>query len=229
MIKEDTLKRTIIVKPEKQFEVIRMDSISTKIVDSAKLSDSGIFEYKDTILIKEVKHTVKQPAEYKEETSPILIYNPGPLSYVLVNSVKELDSIVELQKHTTDVKFSEFQSKNDSLQLIIANLQDRLARLEAEKQVPLDGIQDIILEQNNPNPFSDITTITYFVPDKVQGSAELVITPYSQSPILQNYPLTKGIPTQLSISAQDLYTGVFVYSITVGGKVLASKKFIIIK
>ena len=36
-------------------------------------------------------------------------------------------------------------------------------------------------------------------------------------------------PTQLNISAQDLYTGVFVYSITVSGKVIVSKKFIIIK
>ncbi|MBK9250172.1 MAG: hypothetical protein IPM69_19210 [Ignavibacteria bacterium] len=34
---------------------------------------------------------------------------------------------------------------------------------------------------------------------------------------------------QLIISAKDLYTGVFVYSITVSGKVIASKKFIIIK
>jgi hypothetical protein len=42
-------------------------------------------------------------------------------------------------------------------------------------------------------------------------------------------PSELSIPTQLTISAQDLYTGVFVYSITVSGKVIVSKKFIIIK
>ena len=41
--------------------------------------------------------------------------------------------------------------------------------------------------------------------------------------------LFAGTPTQLIISAQDLYTGVFVYSITINGKIVASKKFIIIK
>lgn len=46
--------------------------------------------------------------------------------------------------------------------------------------------------------------------------------------ILQTIALTKGLPQQLTVSASGFDTGVFVYSIVVRGKVLASKKMIII-
>ncbi|MBS1538682.1 MAG: hypothetical protein JST20_13155 [Bacteroidetes bacterium] len=62
----------------------------------------------------------------------------------------------------------------------------------------------------------------------VLGDAELVIVPLSQTPILKRVALIKGFPTQITINAQELGTGVYTYSIIIQGKILASKKMIVI-
>ena len=126
-------------------------------------------------------------------------------------------------------KLEALSSSNDSLRLVVKNHEERIARLEAKNEIPLDEAADVILEQNNPNPFAESTVITYYIPAAVSGTPELIVTPSSQSQILQTIPLTKGLPQQLTVSASAFDTGVYVYSIVSNGKVLASKKMIIIK
>ena len=219
---------------------------------------------KDTTIYSHVKKWVVEPAEFATESSPLLIYNPSALTYTIINSVKEIDSMRIAETAALQEKVALLESataalaaadslqriaigalqeindalaakhealllRNDSLLLVIKNHEERIARLEAKNEIPLDEAADVILEQNNPNPFAESTIITYYIPDRVQGEAELIVSPASQTPVLQRYPLTKGIPAQLSVSASDLYTGVFVYSIIANGKVLATKKFIVIK
>ena len=126
-------------------------------------------------------------------------------------------------------RMTEQQMVIDSLSLVIKNHEERIARLEAQNNINRNEVQDVILEQNNPNPFSDNTTITYYIPESVVGTPELIITASSQSQILKKIGLQKGIPTQLSVSASDFNTGVYVYSIIIENQVFASKKLIIIK
>jgi hypothetical protein len=240
MVSEDSISRTVTANAEKKYEVDVIDTQTIQVYDVTTKNEHGHYLYKDSTIYKLAKKQIVEPAEYKEETLPLMSFNPNAFFYVLINSVKELDSKIDLyrasndslqlaQKKELDNKLNGNQTTIDSLKLIVKNLENRLSRLEAEKQIPLDGEQDVILEQNNPNPFADNTTITYFIPKKIQGIAELVITPISQSVTLQKFSLIKGTPTQLVISARDLYTDVFIYSITIDGKVIASKKLIIIK
>ncbi len=146
------------------------------------------------------------------------------------DSLQQIEISTLQEKYDTHTaKHEALSSSNDSLRVILKNHEERLARLEAQNQIAVSDAADIILEQNNPNPFAESTTITYYIPDSVQGDAELLIAPTTQSPVLQHYILTKGIPTQITISSANLYTGVFVYSISINSKVFASKKFIVIK
>ncbi|MBL7997660.1 MAG: hypothetical protein JNL32_03385 [Candidatus Kapabacteria bacterium] len=117
----------------------------------------------------------------------------------------------------------------DSLSLLVKNHEERIARVEAQNNIIRNESADVILEQNNPNPFAETTTITYYVPETVTGTTELVISHSARNEVLRTIQLTKGTPTQLTVSANGLTTGVYVYSIVVANKVLASKKFIIIK
>lgn len=229
MISEDTISHTIKTKELRRYEVEVMDSVVSQTVDYSVPKEHGEYPSKDTTIYRMVKKWVIDPAEYREEKQSLLTYNPNALFYLLINSVKQLDSNLVAVRNESAIKLNDASRVNDSLRFITKILEERIARLEANSQISLDEAADVILEQNNPNPFAESTLITYYIPDRVQGNAELIVSPTSQSPILQRYPLTKGLPTQMSVSAHDLYTGVFVYSIVANGKVLASKKFIIIK
>jgi len=245
-VKENTLVKAVRTKEEKRYEVDDIDTSIIKVIEYSEEDTTHTEEHayshrtpsmKDSTIYTPIKRWVIEPAEYRTDSMPLLTYNPSALTYVIINSIKEIDSLRTADKQELiekiNLQSNLIHSQNstiDSLILANKNFEERIARLETKNEISLDEVSDVILEQNNPNPFSENTTITYYIPDKVQGDAELVIAPAaSQSPALQKYPLTKGTPTQLTISAQDLYTGVFVYSITVSGKVIVSKKFIIIK
>lgn len=228
-VREDTIKLTRIVKPEKRYEVDAVDTTTIKVPDYTRKDEHGHYEYKDSIVMTQVKRWVIEPTESIIETNPILTFNGSSLKYLLINSVKELDTAIIAVKENLEQTNKRLTEVNDSLSMVVKQLNDRISRIEASVQIPVDESVDVILEQNNPNPFADQTIITYYVPNKVIGTPELIIASTSQSPVLQRMTLVKGMPTQLVVSAKELYTGVFVYSIVANNKVLATKKFIIIK
>ena len=89
--------------------------------------------------------------------------------------------------------------------------------------------EDIILEQNNPNPFSETCQINYYIPNKYNGKAKLVITDEFGRKVIQSHEICNGKPCQMTISAKELITGVYIYGIVLSGRVVKSKKMMIIK
>jgi len=89
------------------------------------------------------------------------------------------------------------------------------------------GIEDISLQQNTPNPFSDITTIHYTVPKKFT-SAQIIITDVNGKTLKQvNLQGSgKGI---LNIDASMLSPGSFSYSLIVDGKITRTKQMLLVK
>jgi uncharacterized coiled-coil protein SlyX len=223
-------------KHERRYQVDGFDTTIIQVNDKTRMDEHGHYRSKDTLIIKPIKRWVIEPAEFKKETEPILTYNANALWYLSINSIKELDSVMNINNNENknmisllQSQITEQQSVIDSLSILIKNQEARIARLEAQNNINRNEVSDIILEQNNPNPFSDQTTITYYIPENVTGTPELIITASSQSQILKKIDLRKGTPTQLTVSAADFNTGVYVYSIIIENQVLASKKFIIIK
>jgi len=98
-------------------------------------------------------------------------------------------------------------------------------------QDKLQGVSfdDIILEQNNPNPFAETSEINYYVPARFKGNARLILSDESGTQILKQYNVCSGKPCQLVISAMDLKTGVYLYGIELNSAVVKSKKLMVIK
>jgi len=86
-----------------------------------------------------------------------------------------------------------------------------------------------ILDQNNPNPFAETTEINYYIPLNYKGESKLIIADENGINILQSFDLCFGKPCQISISAKELITGVYLYGIRVNGKIVKSKKMMIVK
>ncbi len=88
---------------------------------------------------------------------------------------------------------------------------------------------DILLYQNNPNPFSDKTEIMYYIPDNYSGSVRLIISDERGESIIKETEACFGRPCAITIDAGEFPTGVYVYAIEINGRIAASKKMIIIK
>ena len=147
----------------------------------------------------------------------------------------------------------EQQAEMDSKNEIIEDLNDRLARIEkclnnllpvlceinatavgstpqetqqqlAEINIELNDGQNIILNQNVPNPFAEKTVITYAIPESV-GKAQIHF--YDGAGVLINsVELNERGNGQINVFANDLSSGVYTYALVADGQVVDVKKMV---
>jgi hypothetical protein len=148
------------------------------------------------------------------KTENYLDYDANALTYILVNSVQEL--------HATN---QVLQGENQTLKNSVAALETRLARLEAAagRQLP-ESTPAARLYQNQPNPYGKTTTIRYFVP-QTATSAQLKIFSVTGQEVHRR-ELATG-PGEVTLSAQSLAAGTYVYHLLVDGKEADRKKLVI--
>lgn len=82
----------------------------------------------------------------------------------------------------------------------------------------------IVLNQNQPNPFAEQTTITYNVPEKY-GFAQLVFKTVDGK-IIKTVDITKKGRGMVNVFASDLSNGLYMYSLIVDGEVIDTKKMV---
>ena len=83
------------------------------------------------------------------------------------------------------------------------------------------------IEQNQPNPFSNSTTIKLNIPENT-SEAMLVISDLSGKQ-LKEYPITQNGQSEIEISLQELGSGTYLYTLISDGNVIASRKMILAK
>jgi hypothetical protein len=200
--------------------------ISKKVI---RASEYVAIEVPDTAHPGKTKTILEYvPEIIEDEKTEVLVYNPTAVTYIIINAIKELDSIVTLYK-SLDTELQRVSVENQEIRLRLSALEEEIAQIKASKGEGYDTFEDVLLEQNNPNPFSENTTIIYFVPERIKGIVELVVTNATGNSILQRYPVISNIPHQQEISARDLDTGVYIYGIAINGQIVKSKKMMILK
>jgi hypothetical protein len=91
----------------------------------------------------------------------------------------------------------------------------------ADAAAPTKGYS---LMQNNPNPFSNATQISYQLPDGTMGAS---INVYDlNGRLLQSYPLTEA-RGQVDIKGNDLAAGIYIYDLLVGGRQIDVKRMVL--
>jgi len=161
----------------------------------------------------------------------LLSTNSGPLFFALINAVKELDS-----SRITDKAY--FQSKIDSLitlynqcctnnsfQKTVSNNNGQDNFEEARKILDIET--DALIYQNNPNPFSESTTINYYLPYETNNGT-IIIYDMQGRQIKEYSSLQKGNGSVI-INGGELYAGMFLYSFIVDGKEIDTKRMILTK
>lgn len=91
-------------------------------------------------------------------------------------------------------------------------------------EVELNDVQNIVLEQNVPNPFAERTTISYSIPDNVQKAQ---IHFYNQNgQLINTVEINERGEGQLNVFANDLSTGVYTYTLIADGSIVSSKRMV---
>ncbi len=169
---------------------------------------------------------------------------------VLISGVKELDSINSGQETTID----SLSTVVDSLNNVVNNMNNRLSNLEnclsnilpmlcqmnqsmiqqndqgVQEQlrsiinVELENGENIVLNQNVPNPFAEQTVITYSIPETV---GEAVIMFYdSKGVVIKEVKIETRGHGQLNVYGSDLSRGLYSYTLIADGQVIATKKMV---
>ena len=168
-----------------------------------------------------------------------LDYDANSLFYILVNSVKAQqqqivakDSVINTQQQ----QISSLQAQVNTQQALTNEILSRLSQLEqctnCNPSVNTTTSSTITnlpasLDQNNPNPFSQNTTIGYFIP-QITKSATIVISTLQGNQI-QSFVITSTGKGQIMLSAGVLSAGEYLYTLVVDGVKVDSKKMMIVK
>ncbi|MEM9885091.1 MAG: tail fiber domain-containing protein [Bacteroidota bacterium] len=168
-------------------------------------------------------YTITPYIETDDETgeqAEYLSYDGTAVTYMLVNAVQEQQEIIEAVK-------KENKELKDRLAKIEALLFDKDKKANASTSSNSTILTAAKLLDNQPNPFSEGTTLRYFIPENVQNAA-LHITNTNGETIKVININQKG-QGQVTLEAYTLSAGNYFYSLVLDGKILETKQMILVK
>ncbi|MBK7964034.1 MAG: tail fiber domain-containing protein [Bacteroidetes bacterium] len=95
---------------------------------------------------------------------------------------------------------------------------------DPSQKIILSNQQGIILNQNDPNPFTESTRITFQIPDEVRD-AKIIFTSLTGS-IINTAIINERGAGELEVYSSELSKGLYNYTLVCDGKVIASKKMV---
>ncbi|MFZ1800678.1 MAG: tail fiber domain-containing protein [Chitinophagaceae bacterium] len=146
----------------------------------------------------------------------------------LVKSVQELSKENnELKKDNMDIKKDNMDIKKelaDLKNLVTSMQQQSSTNGVAQSNSKTVGLSSASLEQNAPNPFSNVTTIGYTLPAQVT-SAKIIITDKTGKTLKEILVSGSGKGT-IQLDAATLSSGAYQYSLYVNSKLIDTKQMI---
>lgn len=128
----------------------------------------------------------------------------------------------------------ELSNTNDSLKSLVDTLQSQITSIQQQLNSLQKGSTSVVslgespmLNQSFPNPFSNNTVISYYIPAST-GNAQIIIMDMSGKS-LKNIVLGSKGPGQVIIAAGTLASGTYTYSLVVDGIKIDTKQMILIK
>ena len=158
--------------------------------------------------------------------------NSTSMTHILFAGVKELANKVDnLPAANAEIlkKLESLEKENLELKYRLDILEEKVNNIAKGTNNSATCFEDVMLEQNNPNPFGSVSQINYYIPSRLAGKCELVIADASGAKVFQTYQVNYDKASQITINGSSLDNGVYLYGILYDGKMIQSKKFMVIK
>ncbi|MBK9638234.1 MAG: T9SS type A sorting domain-containing protein [Bacteroidetes bacterium] len=153
------------------------------------------------------------PAEY-DSAGTLLnpAFNSLGMNYIGV--IPLLVAAVNEQKATIDSLINALQNPTPLPNINPQNSQ----------KISLSNVSSIILNQNDPNPFTESTRITFQIPDEVRD-AKIIFTSTTGA-IINTAIINERGAGELEVYSSELSKGLYHYTLVCDGKVIATKKMV---
>lgn len=159
-------------------------------------------------------------ADQLKEVYPELVYEDEN-GNVSINYIEMIPLLVqannELRARITALEGSSVKP----LSKASSGTREAATAIRAEETVMLS------LGQNNPNPFSEQTSIEVSVPESVTSAALLVFD--VQGKLVKKLDITDRGTSRITVMGQGLSEGMYLYSLVADGKVVRTRKMILSK
>lgn len=162
------------------------------------------------------------PELTQDVVQPVFDENGAPVSEISFKSINYIGLI--------SVLTSAMQEMNTELNREIEVLREELADYKANDNVRSSLMQEnqdnrgYFMDQNVPNPFEDKTVIRYQLAPGVSNASITVFDLNGR--LVKDYPINQNAG-ELVISALEIGKGMFIYSLTQGGREMLTKKMIV--
>lgn len=156
-----------------------------------------------------------------EKAEGVRSMNLGAMMPVVVEAFKDQQELIDTQYDIIEEQRTEMDAMEIRMQRLEA-LVNNLSGDSKAQVLPVD--KGVRLAANRPNPFDQVTTIDYVLPETM-SNAKLVVFGMTGQPVA-NYDL-KASSGNVTFDASDLGTGTYIYAIFADGEILAQKKMIL--
>jgi hypothetical protein len=182
-----------------------------------------------------------------KEGEAFLSYDGSALSYMLVNAVQEQQKQIDVLEPNRVIELEKaIEEKDARINALEDKMAEMLERLDAfdtdleqcclshnqgdaghstEGSTGL-GDDTAELEQNQPNPFHENTTIKYYLPNSTERAA-MAITDMNGT-VLKTFTLSGKGFGQVLIGGGSLPIGTYIYTLTVNGEQVDSKRMMLL-
>jgi cell division protein FtsB len=169
-------------------------------------------------------------AQEVEKVLPQIVYNDEQgykgLDYVgvipyLVEGVKEIanqNQVLQSQNASLDAKIADLQAQIDALRDGAASGKGAAGSLDGAS-LPAE------LFQNVPNPFNGVTEIRFNLPETVRAASLLVFDMNGKQ--LRSYDVAERGLGNVRIAANELSSGMYLYTLLADGKEVGTRRMII--
>lgn len=199
-------------------ELLEVNPVSYYYIDSL-YENAGNEEHVGVIaqdLEKIVPTMVSNFEMMDKESNPkgeYLSVNPNEFTYMLINAVKEQQTIIE-----------ELQKEVSELRDMVENGTPRTG--SRRQNATLEG-RTASLKQNTPNPFSARTLVEYYVPANTRKAAVRIYD--SSGKLMHNESIQGTGEGNIQIEAGTIPAGTYNYSLIVDGTVIDTKQMVIVQ
>lgn len=158
-------------------------------------------------------------------TTDLLSFNSGPLLFVAINAIKDLDSIVTLQQHLLDSAFNQLAGccGSSNRYAFQSTGQDSTIGEGNSQSVSLMSSEEFILYQNEPNPFSNATTIRYYIPESTTEAFISFSDEFGRE--IKREKISSGYG-KVEVESEKLASGIYTYHLMVGNEIKAVRKMV---
>ena len=181
------------------------DTYNKNEYEAPELADSDTHTFHYTLAADELREIF--PELVSEDIDGNVSINYIEMVPLLVQSIKELNAKIE-ELQGNNIK------KAASRNVMATSIESTEADL-------------FTVSQNEPNPFTETTTIKLSIPKKTQAAA-LMIYDMSGKQIKQINISERG-KTSVNITSEGLTAGMYLYSLIADGKVISTKRMILTK